>query len=79
MFVPFLWPVFALVPLALLFVMMIYAVQSATNADSNQVVMATSAGFAVMVLSLGVIALQHGLAEPPMGAGIFSLLFDLSY
>lgn len=76
MFLPVLWPLFALVPLALLLVMMIYAVQSATTADSNQVVMATGAGFAVMVLILGVIALQSDLRDVPIGAGVFSILLD---
>jgi len=78
MLLPIIWPVFALVPLALLFVMMIYAVQAATSADSNQVVMATAAGFVVMVFVLGVIALQVGFGEAPIGAGVFAILFDLS-
>jgi hypothetical protein len=78
MFIPILWPVFALVPLALLFVMMIYAVQSATNADSNQVVMATAVGFTVMVLVLGIIALQADGSDAPIGAGVFTQLFDFS-
>ncbi len=44
MFIPVLYPVFAIVPIALLFVMSIYAVQAVTNADSTQVVIANSAG-----------------------------------
>ena len=43
MFIPVLYPVFAIVPLALLFVMSIYAVQAVTNADSTQVVIANTA------------------------------------
>lgn len=78
MLLPVLWPVFALVPLALLFVMMIYAVQAATNADSNQVVMATAAGFVVMVFVLGMIALQSSSSDAPIGAGVFATLLDFS-
>ena len=72
MFIPVLYPVFALVPLALLFVMSIYAVQSVTNADSTQVVMANLVGFAVMVLVLGVIAMSGDYSDVPIGAGVFS-------
>ena len=72
MFIPVLYPVFALVPLALLFVMSIYAVQAVTNADSTQVVMANLAGFSLMVLVLGIIATSGGFADAPIGAGLFS-------
>lgn len=74
MFIPVIFPVFSLVPLALLFVMMIYAVQSATGADSNQVVISVGIAFAVMVLVLGIIALSSDTA--PLGAGQFGILFD---
>ena len=77
-FIPILWPVFALVPLALLFVMMIYAVQSATAAESTQVVMATTIGFTVMVLVLGVISTSGSLPDAPIGAGIFGIISDFS-
>ncbi len=79
MFIPFLWPVFAIVPLALMFVMMIYAVQSATAADSTQVVMATTIGFAVMVLILGFIAVQNSAGDAPLGAGLFGTLQDYTF
>jgi hypothetical protein len=78
MFVPVIWPVFSLVPLALLVVMMIYAVQSASAADSTQVVIATIAGFAVMVLVLGLIATSADIADAPMGAGQFGVLYDFN-
>ncbi|MGI8926421.1 MAG: YIP1 family protein [Tepidiformaceae bacterium] len=79
MFIPAVWPVFALVPLALLFVMSIYAAQSATNADSKQVVVACAAGMTVMVLVLGFIALKMAdLPDVPIGAGIFGTLLDIS-
>jgi Yip1 domain len=78
MFLPILWPVFALVPLALLFVMMIYAVQSATGAESSQVVVSVTIGFSVMVLVLGIIALSGDLTKAPMGAGDFAVLFDFN-
>ncbi len=71
MFIPVLYPVFAIVPIALLFVLSIYATQSVTNADSTQVVIANLAGFAVMVLVLGVVATSGGYADAPIGAGIF--------
>lgn len=71
MFIPVLYPVFAIVPLALLFVMSIYAVQAVTNADSTQVVMANLAGFTVMVLVLGIIATSSDFPDAPIGAGIF--------
>lgn len=79
MFIPVLWPVFALVPLALLFVMSIYATQAATGADSKQVVMACTAGLTVMVVVLGIIALKMAdVPDVPIGAGVFGTLIDLS-
>jgi Yip1 domain len=78
MWIPVIWPVFALIPLALLFVMMIYAVQSATGADSTQVVISVTIGFAVMVLVLGIIALSGDLSKAPMGAGDFAIMFDFN-
>lgn len=79
MLLPVLWPVFAIVPLALLLVMMIYAVQASTNADSSQVVVASMLGFTVMVLVLGFIALQvTGDTDAPIGAGLFGTLVDYS-
>lgn len=79
MFLPVVFPLFALAPLGLLLVFMIYAVQSATNADSDQVVMASFTGFAVMCLILGLIAVStSGFTDAPAGAGVFGLLVDFS-
>lgn len=78
MLLPVLFPIFAIVPLVLLFVMMIYALQSATGADSSQVVMSALAGFTVMVLVCGLIAVSTELGKAPMGAGLFGILFDLN-
>ena len=78
MWLPIIWPVFALIPLALLYVMMIYAAQSATGAESTQVVISVTAGFAVMVLILGIIALSGDLSKAPIGAGDFAVLFDFN-
>ncbi len=78
MFVPVIWPVFAIVPLALLLVTMIYAVQSATGAESNQVVMASVIGFAVFVLVLGLISTTTDAAKAPMGAGLFGIISDFA-
>lgn len=74
MFIPVLGPVFAIVPIGLLFVMSIYATQSVTNADSGQVVTANAIGFAVMVLVLGIVATSGDSPYPdgPIGAGIFA-------
>lgn len=76
MFIPMLYPLFAIMPIALLMVMMIYAVQSVSGADSTEVVIASAVGLAVMVLVLGFFA-QAG-NDAPIGAGIFSILFDYS-
>lgn len=78
MFIPLIFPLFAIVPLALLYVMMIYAVQSATGADSGQVVVAVTIGFSVMVLVLGIIAVSTSFGDAPMGAGLFGILFDFN-
>ena len=78
MFIPIIWPVFALVPLAVLLVMMIYAVQSATAADSTHVVIASVIGLAVLVLVCGLISTAGGSLDAPMGAGIFGVLLDLN-
>lgn len=78
MLLPIVFPVFAIVPMAALFVMMIYALQSATGADSNQVVMSALIGFAVMVLVCGLIAVSTDFGKAPMGAGIFGILFDFN-
>ena len=74
MFVPVLGPVFAIVPMGLLFVLSIYATQSVTNADSTQVVISNLVGFAVMTLVLGIIATSGDSPYPdgPIGAGIFA-------
>lgn len=79
MFIPILWPVFAIVPLALLLVTTIYAVQSATSAESNQVVIASLIGFAVFVLVLGVIATTSDSGKAPMGAGLFGIISDWNF
>ena len=78
MFVPLFYPVFALVPLGLLLVSMIYAVQSATNADSRHVVLACVIAFAVMVFLLGLFAISTSQPNAPAGAGQFGLYFDFS-
>jgi len=75
MFIPILHPVFAIVPIGLLLVMTIYAVQSTTTADSRQVVIANLAGFAVMALVLGIVATTPDSPDAPMGAGLFSWVF----
>lgn len=77
MFIPVLYPVFAIVPIGLLFVMSIYATQSVTNADSTQVVIANLIGFSVMVLILGIIATSGSYADAPIGAGIFEWIPDI--
>jgi hypothetical protein len=77
MFIPILHPVFAIVPIGLLLVMSIYAVQSTTNAESRQVVIANLAGFAVMALVLGIVATAPDFPDAPMGAGLFSWVFDV--
>ena len=77
MFIPVLYPVFAIVPIGLLFVMSIYATQSVTNADSTQVVIANLAGFAVMVLVLGIVATSGSYGDAPIGAGIFEWVVDI--
>ncbi len=76
MFIPVLYPLFALMPIALLMVMMIYAVQSVSGADSTEVVIASAIGLGVMILVLGFFS-QAG-DDAPIGAGIFSILFDYS-
>ena len=63
-------------PIALLMVMMIYAVQSVSGADSTEVVIASAIGLGVMILVLGFFS-QAG-DDAPIGAGIFSILFDYS-
>lgn len=78
MLIPILWPVFAIVPLALVFVMMIYGLQSVSNADSRHVVLSVTAGFASMILVAGVISALGDNTDAPMGAGQFGQLFDLN-
>jgi hypothetical protein len=75
MFIPVLYPVFAIGSIVLLFVMTIYAVQSVTNADSRQVVIANLAGMAVFVLVLSIIAFSSDTSR--LGAGIFAILIDV--
>jgi hypothetical protein len=78
MFVPIIFPLFSLMPIALLLVMMIYAVQSASDAEPGQVVVASVVGLGVMVLVLGLIATSASVTDAPMGAGQFGILFDLN-
>lgn len=75
MFIPVLYPVFAIGSIVLLFVMTIYAVQSVTNADSTQVVIANLAGMAVFVLVLSIIAFSSD--DSRLGAGLFAILIDI--
>lgn len=75
MFIPILYPVFAIVPLALLFVLTIYAVQSASNAESTQVVMANLAGSTVFVLILSIVAFSSDTKR--IGAGLFAMLIKI--
>ena len=76
MFIPVLYPVFALMPLALLLVGMIYAVQAATGAEPVQVVVACLISFGVLVLVLGVVAISSSGPEAPIGAGQFGLYYQ---
>ena len=78
MFIPVIYPLFTLLPIALLLVSMIYAVQSASNADPAQVVVASIIGLAVMVLILGLIATSTSPGDAVMGAGPFGVLIDLN-
>ncbi|MFN0095435.1 MAG: hypothetical protein ACKVVT_11770 [Dehalococcoidia bacterium] len=78
MFIPVIYPVFALIPLCLLLVTMIFGAQSvAGGGDSRESVLASLAGLAVMVLVLGLIG-QSSDGFIPMGAGVFGVLIDLS-
>lgn len=77
MFIPIVYPLFAVVPLAALLVMTIYAVQSASGASSNQVVIASLIGFAVMVTVLGLVAIGSSIPDTPIGAGQFAIFFDV--
>lgn len=72
MFIPVLYPVFAIGSIVLLFVMSIYAAQAVTNADSTQVVVANLAGLAVFVLVLSIIAFSSNTTI--IGAGLFAIL-----
>lgn len=74
MFIPVVWPLFAILPIVLTFVLAIYAVQAVTNADSTQVVMANVAGLAVFVLVLSIIAFSSDTSR--IGAGLFAALFE---
>lgn len=79
MFIPIVYPLFALLPTAMLLVMVIYAVQSASGADSKQVVVSSTIGIGVMILVLGVIAISSsGSGDAAIGAGQFGLIFDFS-
>ncbi len=76
MFVPVLYPLFALMPLALLLVAMIYAVQSATGAAPVQAVVSCLLGFGMLVLVLGVVAISSSGPNAPIGAGQFGLYYQ---
>ena len=78
MFIPIIWPLFAIAPLALLLVTMNSAVRSASNAEESHVMMASIIGFAVMVVVLGLISLSSSAGDFPMGAGLFGVLPDYS-
>ena len=79
MFIPVVYPLFAILPMGMLLVMVIYAVQSASGAESKQVVMSSVIGFAVMILVLGLIAISSsGSGDAAIGAGQFALIFDWS-
>lgn len=75
MFIPVIYPVFYIVPVAVLLIMTIYAVQACTNAEPTQVIMANLVGFAVMVLVLGLLSTSGDKA--PLGAGMFALIPEI--
>lgn len=77
MLIPVLYPVFALVPLMLVFVFLLHATMSATGAPTREATLAVTAGFAVMVLVLGLIAQQSDIQDAPIGAGQFGLYWDI--
>ena len=77
LFIPILFPVFAVVPIALLIVFSIYAVQTCTDAEPGQVVLANLIGMTVFVLVLGFIAKSTDLSKMPIAAGIFGLIRDI--
>jgi hypothetical protein len=62
MFIPGLSFGIAVAALVLWFVMSIYAVQAATNASSNEVVMSSAIGFIVFAVVLALIARSTGMA-----------------
>ncbi len=66
MLIPALSMGFALVPLVAWFVLSIFAVQSASGADSDRVIKANFAGFLVFCLVLGLLARGVGI-----GTGVF--------
>jgi Yip1 domain len=76
MFVPVIYPIFAYVPLALLLVSMIYAAQSASGADSRDVVVSCLIGFTAMVFILGIIGTSSKFPDATMGAGVFTTISD---
>ena len=73
MFIPVLYALFALLPLVLLLLTMIYGVQVSTGAPSFPVVVACLSGFTLMVLVLGVVAISTAGPDAPIGAGQFGL------
>jgi hypothetical protein len=76
MLVPAIYPLFAFLPLALLFLFMLHATVAATSAPTKEATIAVTAGFAVMVLVLGFIAQSSDLPDAPIGAGAFALLWN---
>ncbi|HCV00691.1 MAG: hypothetical protein CL897_05850 [Dehalococcoidia bacterium] len=76
MFVPVLYPLFALMPLTLLLVAMIYAVQAATGARPVEAVVSCLISLGLMILVLGVVAISSSGPEAPIGAGQFGLYYE---
>lgn len=77
-FIPVLYPVFWIVPVAALLVTSAFAVQSASGASSTQVMAANLVGFTVMVLVLGIIASSGDAPyiDAPLGIGIFASILE---
>jgi hypothetical protein len=73
---PVIYPLFFLLPIALLIIMTIYAVQACTSAEPNQVIIANLIGFSVFALLGGIIALSGDFGKAPIGAGVFSAFWD---
>ena len=78
MAIPFIYPLFAILPISLMFLFLVQGIQSVSKEKTSKVFFATLLGFATMIAALGIISVLFSNPDAPIGAGQFGIFLRLS-